>query len=51
MHLQSYRGDEKALSTLKRSDDGRPMMPPGATYTFDMNFTSGGANGFTAPGT
>jgi hypothetical protein len=51
VHLQSYRGEEKALSTLKRSDDGRPMMQPGASYSFDMNLTSGGANEFTAPGT
>ena len=51
VHIQSYRGEEKALSSLKRSDDGRPMMQPGATYTFDMNLTSGGENGFTTPGT
>jgi hypothetical protein len=51
VHLQSYRGEEKALSALKRSDNGRPMMQPGASYTFDMNLTSGGENGFTAPGT
>ena len=51
VHVQSYRGQEKALSALKRADDGRPMMQPGASYTFDMNLTSGGANGFTAPGT
>jgi hypothetical protein len=51
VHVQSYRGDEKALSALKRSDDGRPMMQPGASYTFDMNLTSGGPNGFTTPGT
>jgi hypothetical protein len=51
VHLQSYRGEDKALSTLKRSDDGRPMMQPGASYTFDMNLTSGSANELTAPGT
>jgi hypothetical protein len=51
VHVQSYRGEDKALSTLKRSDDGRPMMQPGASYTFDMNLTSGGPNGFTTPGT
>jgi hypothetical protein len=51
VHLQSYRGMDKALSTLKRSDDGRPMMQPGASYSFDMNLTSGSANEFTAPGT
>jgi hypothetical protein len=41
VHVQSYRGDEKALSTLQRTDDGRPLMQPGATYTFRMNVTSG----------
>jgi hypothetical protein len=51
VHVQSYRGGEKALSALKRADDGRPMMQPGASYTFDMNLTSGGPNGFTTPGT
>jgi hypothetical protein len=51
IHVQSYRGDDKALSALKRADDGRPMMQPGASYTFDMNLTSGGVNGFTAAGT
>jgi hypothetical protein len=51
VHVQSYRGEEKALSGLKRADDGRPMMPPGALYTFDMNLTSGRANEFTSPGT
>jgi hypothetical protein len=51
VHVQSYRGGEKALSALRRADDGRPMMQPGASYTFDMNLTSGGPNGFTTPGT
>jgi len=41
VHLESYRGEEKALSALKRTDDGRPLMQPGATYTFSMNVTSG----------
>ncbi len=41
VHVESYRGDEKALSTLKRTEDGRPLMQPGATYTFAMNVTSG----------
>ena len=40
-HLQSYRGSDKALSALKRTDDGRPLMKPGESYTFDMNITSG----------
>lgn len=51
VHVQSYRGEEKALSALKRADDGRPMMQPGASYTFDLNLTSGGVNGFITPGT
>jgi hypothetical protein len=51
VHVQSYRGDEKALSALKRSEDGRPMMQPGGTYTFDMNLTSGGAHESMVPGT
>jgi hypothetical protein len=51
VHVQSYRGGEKALSALKRADDGRPMMQPGAVYAFDMNLTSGSANEFTTPGT
>ena len=40
-NLQSYRGQDKALSALRRSDDGRPLMKPGESYTFDMNITSG----------
>ncbi|PYR21200.1 MAG: hypothetical protein DMF94_08900 [Acidobacteria bacterium] len=50
VHVQSYRGQEKALSALKRAEDGRPMMHPGGSYTFDMNLTSGLANELTAPG-
>jgi hypothetical protein len=51
MHLQSWRNGEKALSALKRSDDGRPMMEPGALYTFAMNLTSGHVNEPTPAGT
>jgi len=51
VHVQSYRGQEQALSALKRAEDGRPMMQPGGSYTFDMNLTSGLANELTAPGT
>jgi hypothetical protein len=51
VHVQSYRGDSKALSGLKRADDGRPVMQPGASYTFDLNLTSGSENGLTTPGT
>src|SRR5262249_44350665 len=41
VHVQSYRGQNRALSALQRSDDGRPMMRPGGTFTFVMNLTSG----------
>jgi hypothetical protein len=51
VHVQSYRGDAKALSAIRRSDDGRALMPPGESYVFDMNLTSGSANGSTVPGT
>jgi hypothetical protein len=50
-HVQSYHGEEKALSGLKRDDSGRAMMTPGGTYTFDLNLTSGIARGMTTPGT
>jgi hypothetical protein len=40
-NVQSYRGADKALSALRRSDDGRPLMTLGGSYTFDMNLTSG----------
>jgi len=51
VHVQSYRGQDKALSALKRTDDGRPMMEPGGSYTFDMNLTSGRGDMNTTPGT
>jgi hypothetical protein len=51
VHLQSYRGQDKALSALKRTDDGRPLMEPGGSYTFDMNLTSGRGDINAAPGT
>ena len=50
VHVESYYGDGKAMSTLKRTDDGRPLMQPGATYTFTMNLTAGGATDVTAHG-
>ena len=50
VHVESYYGDGKAMSTLKRTDDGRPLMQPGATYTFTMNLTTGGATDVTAHG-
>jgi len=51
VHVQSYRGQDKALSGIKRADDGRPMIQPGGSYTFDMNLTSGLADRFTTPET
>lgn len=51
VHVQSYRGDQKAISALRRSDDGRPMMGPGGSYTFDLNLTSGAGAAGLAPGT
>lgn len=41
VHVTAYRGEARALSTLKRSDDGRPLMQPGSTYTFTMNVMGG----------
>jgi hypothetical protein len=49
-HVQSYRGGEKAMSALRRDESGRPMMTPGATYTFDLSLTSGDAGTVTTPG-
>ena len=51
VHVQLYRGEQKALSALKRTDDGRPLMPPGATYTFVMNVTADVAPDVAMPGT
>jgi len=51
VHVQTYRGQNKALSVLKRNDDGRPMMRPGGAYTFDINLTSGTASPSTKSGT
>ena len=44
-HVQSYRGEEKALSLLPRAPEGRPALTPGGTHTFDINLTSGGKIG------
>ena len=41
-HVQSYRGGEKALSGLPRGPEGRPVMTPGGTHTFELKLTSGG---------
>jgi len=49
--VQSYRGMDKALSGLKRTDDGRPLMAPGESYTFDLNLTAGRPNGIVPSGT
>ena len=43
VHVQSYSGQNKALSALKRTDDGRPMMMPGSLYSFDINLVTGPA--------
>jgi hypothetical protein len=51
VHVRSYHGEKEAMSTLKRTDDGRPLMQPGATYSFAMNVTSGGASDVTTDGT
>jgi hypothetical protein len=50
VHVQSYHGDQRALSALWRDDSGRPMAP-GGTYAFALNLTSGDASTVTAPGT
>jgi hypothetical protein len=44
-HFQSYRGKDKATSGLERSNDGRPLMKPGESYTLNMNITSGPGGG------
>jgi len=41
-HVQSYRGADKALSSIQRGRDGRPAMPAQGSYTFDVNLTGGG---------
>jgi len=51
VHVQSYRGAEKALSALKRTDDGRPMMQPGGSFVFDLTLTSGAGDRFATAGT
>jgi hypothetical protein len=50
VHLQSYRLQEKALSTLKRSDDGRALMQPGESVAFNLYLTSHAATDSTTPG-
>jgi hypothetical protein len=51
VHVQSYRGQEKAISALKRTDDGRPLMAPGGSCTIDLNLASGLGSEIMAPGT
>jgi hypothetical protein len=48
-HVQAYRGEEKALSALRRDETGRPMMTPGARYTFDLSLISGDARTVPVP--
>ena len=50
VHLQSYRLQEKAISALKRTDDGRVLMQPGESFAFDLHLTSEGVSNATAPG-
>ena len=40
-HVQTYRGGEKALSSLQRGTEGHPAMTPGQTFTFEVKLTSG----------
>jgi hypothetical protein len=47
--VQSYRGTEKALSAVRRSEDGRPLIAVGGSYSFDLTITSG-ASGDAFPG-
>ncbi len=51
VHVQSYRGEDRAMSALRRDDSGRPLMTAGAVHTFDLNLTSGEASPATPPGT
>lgn len=39
-HVQSYRGSEQALSTVRAGSKGRPAMAPGESYAFDLNLAS-----------
>jgi len=50
VHLQSYRLQEKAISALKRTDEGRVLMRPGDSFAFDLHLTSEGVSNATAPG-
>jgi hypothetical protein len=40
-HVQSYRGENKALSSVQRGPEGRPALTPGGSFTFDVNLTGG----------
>lgn len=42
--VQSYRRNERGLSSLQRTSDGRRLMSPGESYTFAINLTSGPAD-------
>jgi len=41
-HVQAYGPEDKSISFLPRGPEGRPVMTPGGTHTFDVNLTSGG---------
>jgi hypothetical protein len=38
-HVQSYRGMNTVLSSLPRGREGRPVLTPGGSYTFDVTLT------------
>jgi len=38
-HMRAYGRPEKSLSTVKAGNHGRPAMPAGEEYTFDVNLT------------
>jgi hypothetical protein len=40
-HMQSYRGESKALGSIPRGPEGRPVLTPGGSFTFDVNLTGG----------
>jgi hypothetical protein len=43
--VQSYRGTNRAISTVQRGSEGRPAMEPGGSFSFDLNLTSGTLSG------
>jgi hypothetical protein len=41
-HVQAFGPEDKSMSLIPRGPEGRPVMTPGGTHTFDVNLTSGG---------